>query len=933
MTTNTRTRRHVGSRATTLLVALVSASFGLASPAFGAVAFSKGTLSGASVSRPTSLQFGPDGRLYVAQQNGLIKAFTVSRSGVASYAATATETIDLVNKMANRNDDGVVNSGVNGRLVTGIVVTGTAAAPVIYVSSSDPRIGGGSKTTNNDLNLDTNSGVISKLTKSGSTWSKQDLVRGLPRSEENHTANGMALSADGNTLYVAQGGNTNNGATSNNFAMLPEYALSAAILNVNLAAIGATTYDLPTLTDPSVDANDPFGGNDGANQAKLVLGGPVQVHAPGMRNAYDIVRTSANKLFTIDNGGNSGWGDVPIGEGPGGTCTNAQNEPGTSNTDELFDVTAAGTYGGHPNPTRGNKANTFNGQTPVEVAANPKECDFLAPGASGSLVNWNESTNGLAEYTASNFGGEMKGDLLAAGYGNTIERIQLTGGGATTNTLISSAATAIPLDVTAQGDAGPFAGTIWYGDIGTGALFVLEPDESTCNTSLSDSDGDGFTNVDEQANGTSECSAADTPPDFDGDKVSDKTDPNDDNDALPDKSDPFARDAQNGLATTLPVDYQWENEGTAEGGLLGLGFTGLMANGTTDYLTQYDTGKMTVRGAGGITTVDEVDPGDAYGPKNTQKYGFQFGVNARPEVGPFTVQTRIVGPFSGLTPQDFQSMGLFIGTGDQDNYVKITTASNAGTKVEALKEVGGVPQSQTAPLAMPGPDHVDLYLRVDPAAGTVQPSFTAATGATTTGRIDVGGPIAVPLAWFTAPTGLAVGIISTSTGPGPVFPATWDFMKVTPETGPGQTLGGAGAGQTGGGAAVGQTTPLDTTAPALTRARMLRPRFRRSTSVSFRLSEPATVRATVQRVLKGRRTGGRCRPATPRRRSAPPCRRYVRVPGAATKSLQAGTRRMRVSTRFAGRRLRPGLYRLTLTATDAAGNRSAGKRVAFRVVR
>ena len=192
---------------------------------------------------------------------------------------------------------------------------------------------------------------------------------------------------------------------------------------------------------------------------------------------------------------------------------------------------------------------------------------------------------------------------------------------------------------------------------------------------------------------------------------------------------------------------------------------------------------------------------------------------------------------------------------------------------------------------MPGPNHVDLYLRVNPAAGTVQPSFTATTGATTTGRIDVGGPIAVPLAWFTAPTGLAVGIISTSTGPGPVFPATWDFMKVTPETGPGQTLGGAGAGQTGGGTGVGQTTPLDRTAPVLTRARMLRSRFRRSTSVSFRLSEPAIVRATIQRARTGRRIKGRCRPATPRRRSAPPCRRYVRVPGAATKSLQAGTRR------------------------------------------
>ena len=43
-------------------------------------------------------------------------------------------------------------------------------------------------------------------------------------------------------------------------------------------------YDLPTLDDedrPGVnDAHDPFGGNNGKNQAIVVPGGPVQVHSP-----------------------------------------------------------------------------------------------------------------------------------------------------------------------------------------------------------------------------------------------------------------------------------------------------------------------------------------------------------------------------------------------------------------------------------------------------------------------------------------------------------------------------------------------------------------------------------------------------------------------------------------------------------------------------
>ena len=47
--------------------------------------------------------------------------------------------------MPNHNDDGTLNPSVTARLVTGLLVTGTAANPVIYVASSDPRIGGGDR--------------------------------------------------------------------------------------------------------------------------------------------------------------------------------------------------------------------------------------------------------------------------------------------------------------------------------------------------------------------------------------------------------------------------------------------------------------------------------------------------------------------------------------------------------------------------------------------------------------------------------------------------------------------------------------------------------------------------------------------------------------------------------------------------------------------
>ena len=196
-----------------------------------------------------------------------------------------------------------------------------------------------------DVNLDTNSGMISKLTKTGSTWQMTHVVRGLPRCEENHSPNGLVLDEVSNTLYVAQGGNTNAGSPSNNFGFLAEYALSAAILSIDLDVINAQyggSYTLPTLDDPTrqnlpdgSDVNDPFGGNDGLNQAKLVIGGPVQIHAPGFRLSYDMLITKtpgrSGRMYTIGNGGNAGWGGYPENEGqPNVTNNRLFSEPGST---------------------------------------------------------------------------------------------------------------------------------------------------------------------------------------------------------------------------------------------------------------------------------------------------------------------------------------------------------------------------------------------------------------------------------------------------------------------------------------------------------------------------------------------------------------------------------------------------------------------------
>ena len=277
------------------------------------------------------------------------------------------------------------------------------------------------------------------------------------------------------------------------------------------------------------------------------------------------------------------------------------------------------------------------------------------------------------------------------------------------------------------------------------------------------------------------------PPDADGDLVSNLNDPDDDNDGLLDTSDPFAIDAANGTTTSMPVSYTWENDAPNPGGLLFLGFTGLMTNFVNDYESLFDPTALTAGGAAGVLTVDAVPAGDAKDALNTQEYAFQFGFNASLISPVFTMHTSVVAPFVGLIPEDFQSMGLFFGNGDQDNYIKLHLTANGGLGgIEFVIEQDGVSSvldQQTLP--MPGPDFVDLYIEVDPATLTATASYAVTTGGVNGPRIDLNAMAAVPASWLSGDTAPAVGVISTSNGASTPFPATWDFLEVVPDFGSG----------------------------------------------------------------------------------------------------------------------------------------------------
>jgi hypothetical protein len=130
-------------------------------------------------------------------------------------------------------------------------------------------------------------------------------------------------------------------------------------------------------------------------------------------------------------------------------------------------------------------------------------------------------------------------------------------------------------------------------------------------------------------------------------------------------------------------------------------------------------------------------------------------------------------------------------------------------------------------------------------------------------------------------------------------------------------------------------TPTDTadhTAPALTGLslkpkRLKLPRLQKPT-LAFSLSEAASVNVTVQRLVNGRRKRGRC-VTNPLPRRGARC-----VKARAVKRLSFALPAGAASQKLAlGRAVKRGQYRVSVTATDAAGNSSGAVRISFSVAR
>lgn len=388
------------------------------------VRFTRGVLAGAgfTTSAPSSLAVASGGALFVADTNGRIQRVELASPTAIAGSTQITSALDL-------------------QEVFGIAIDATdpSPEPAIYVSNTVSGFSDAGQAP-----LGSYPGKITRL--SGPAYaSRDDVITGLPVSNSGHQTNGLAFGPDGQ-LYIAQGSTTNAGIKSSAGLFLrEEVPTSAAMLRADIHAAG-------------FDGNITYSPEATYSTAVTVTGGDVSVFASGLRNPYDLVFHSNGRLYATDNGPNAGYG-------PPSTGCASQGSVDANAGDEL-NVIVAGAYYGHPNRNRGQ-------QIDVRECVYHAGTEASSGGYTAPIAMLPASSNGLAEYTAAPFSGQMAGDLLYVSWvDGTLHRVRLTPDGlGVAEDLTLASGFVNPLDVAVGPD-----GTIYVAEWGGHRISYLTPD-------------------------------------------------------------------------------------------------------------------------------------------------------------------------------------------------------------------------------------------------------------------------------------------------------------------------------------------------------------------------------------------------------------------------------------------------------------------------
>ena len=321
----------------------------------------------------TSVEVGPDHRLYAGADDGRILRFPIRPDGTLGDAEVI---ISLQSAEGGK------------RLLTGFCFdpASTANQPIVWASHGFYAF----------KDVPDFSGRISRL--SGPNLEiVEDVIVGLPRSIRDHLNNQPTFGPDG-ALYFPQGGNTASGAPDSDWGMRPEHLLSATILRLDPHKINPG-QPIDVRTKDVGGSYDPF-----------APAAPLTIYATGVRNAYDLVWASNGRLYVPVNGSSCG-GNTPAG--PGVPAIN--NLP--CNEDDWLVCITPGKYYGHPNPAQHHYV--LNGGNPGYRHDSSTIPQY--PLGTNPDVDWQPalfdfgphvSADGIIEYRGNAFGGKLDRKLI-----------------------------------------------------------------------------------------------------------------------------------------------------------------------------------------------------------------------------------------------------------------------------------------------------------------------------------------------------------------------------------------------------------------------------------------------------------------------------------------------------------------------------------------
>lgn len=373
---------------------------------------------------PSTAAWGPDGRLYVGLTNGQIKIYTFDDD----YQVTDTQTINAI-----------ADSEEGNKNITGIAFNpfeNDGTQPKIYVSHNQFYANYDSYLNEGGFNELTDfspySGQVSVLT--GPDFSTiEPVVDNIGVSNHDHGVNGLAFDGNGD-LLITVGSNTNAGIADDAIGGIDESPFTAAILKAETSKIlkeqdfnGIIQYKMPddwvapeglNLTKPDGTPAKPEESQGFGGIAEVVPGVDVSVYASGLRNPYDLVYATNGIVYATENSANGGFGQESTG-----ADTQKPFNSGVTMYDEL-NIIEEGNYYGQPNRSRGQDDPR---QNVYHYFYEDSTADYTAP-----IDTFASSTNGIIEYRANTFGGQLRGNLITQKWNGFLYNVELSDDGQST---------------------------------------------------------------------------------------------------------------------------------------------------------------------------------------------------------------------------------------------------------------------------------------------------------------------------------------------------------------------------------------------------------------------------------------------------------------------------------------------------------------------